>query len=175
MTEIALSIIAAVACNRVIGDGDRMPWRLSSDLKRFKSLTLGKPLLMGRKTFDSIGRPLPGRRTIVITRRPERAPDGVLVASSVEEAIRLGREAAAAMQAEEIMIAGGGEIYAAMIGLADRMYITWVDLEPAGDSVFPEVDPAIWRLTSRQQHPAGANDDADSTFAIYERERCDPI
>lgn len=175
MTDIALTIIAAVARNRVIGDGDRLPWRLSSDLQRFKALTLGKPLLMGRKTYESIGRPLPGRRTIVITRRPDWAPEGVEVAGGVGEAIALGRAAAAEMRAQEVMIAGGGEIYAAAIGLADRMYITWVDLAPEGDAFFPPVDPAVWREVSRQHCPAGARDDADSELVAYERDGSFPI
>lgn len=160
-----IALIAAVGRNGVIGADGGMPWRLSSDLKRFKSITLGKPVVMGRKTFESIGKPLAGRTNIVISRRPDFAPDGVIVRRSLDDAIA----AAAATGAAEIMVIGGGEIYAAAIGRADRLYLTHVEAEPAGDAFFPPVDPDLWAVTSEERLPAGAVDSAATTFKVYER------
>ena len=166
---IPLVIVAAIARNRVIGRDNGLAWRLSSDLRHFKALTLGKPLLMGRKTFASIGRPLPGRQTIVVTRdRAARIP-GVLVAHDLEAGLALARDAAQAMQADAIIIAGGGEIYAQTIARATRLHTTEVDLEPTGDVLFPLIDPALWRETSRQPHPKSATDEAAFSFVIHER------
>jgi len=159
----AISLIAAVARNGAIGAGGRLPSRLSRDLKRFKALTMGKPLIMGRKTFESVGRPLPGRRVIVVTRDSVwRQPD-VEVAPSLDEALTL------AAGAEEIMIGGGGEIFAQALPLAQRLYLTEVDLAPVADVRFPTLDPAEWRETRREPGVRGANDDANFTFVDYER------
>jgi dihydrofolate reductase len=159
----AISMIAAVARNGAIGAGGRLPWRLSSDLKRFKALTMGKPLIMGRKTFESVGRPLRGRRVIVVTRDSAwRQPD-VEVAPSLDEALTL------AAGPVEIMVGGGGEIYAQALPLAQRLYLTEVDLAPAADVRFPTLDPAEWRETRREAGVRGANDDANFTFVDYER------
>jgi dihydrofolate reductase len=158
-----LSLIAAVARNGAIGARGGLPWRLSSDLKRFKALTMGKPLVMGRKTFESVGRPLPGRRVIVVTRDLAwRQPD-VEVAPSLEEALAL------AAGADEIMVGGGGEIFAQALPLAQRLYLTEVDLAPVADVRFPTLDPAEWRETRREAGVRGANDEADFTFVEYER------
>lgn len=143
-------LVAAVARNGVIGAGGDMPWHLPADLRRFKAITLGKPMIMGRRTFDAIGRPLPGRRTIVVTRDRGWASAGVETAASLDEALRR----AADPEPEEIIVAGGGEIYAQAIGRADRLRLTWIDAAPDGDAWFPEVDPDRWRETGREPHPA---------------------
>lgn len=171
MTRLPLLIVAAVARNRVIGADNRLLWRLSSDLKRFKALTLGKPLVMGRKTFQSIGRPLPGRETIVVTRDPGFRAEGVLVAHGLETALALAEARASAMGADAIVIAGGGELYAQTLRRADRLAVTEVALAPGGDVVFPEIDPAHWREVLRERGTRGANDEADFSFVEYERAR----
>ena len=164
-----LSLIAAVARNGVIGRDNRLLWRLKTDLRRFRDLTTGKPLVMGRKTFDSIGRPLPNRDTIVITRDPAFGAPGILVACSLEEALRRGEESAAARGVSEIMIGGGGEIYAQAIGAADRLYLTEVALEPEGDALFPRIDASLWREVARQAFPKGPDDEAAFSFVDYVR------
>lgn len=146
----SIVVVAAVARNRVIGSAGDLPWRLPADMRRFKAITLGKPMVMGRKTFDSIGRPLPGRRTIVVTRDPAWAAEGVETAPSLEAALAL----AGTGDPEEIVIAGGGEIYAQALPLADRMRLTWVEAEPEGDAMFPAFDAADWQETARERHPA---------------------
>lgn len=143
-------LVAAVARNRVIGSAGNLPWRLPADMKHFKAATLGKPMIMGRKTFESIGRPLPGRRTIVVTRDPAWSAEGVELASSLEAALALARQS----QPDEIVVAGGGEIYAQAMPLADRLRLTWVEAEPVGDAWFPAVDTAEWRETAREEHAA---------------------
>jgi dihydrofolate reductase len=166
---LPLLLVAAVARNGVIGADNRLLWRLSSDLKRFKALTMGKPLVMGRKTFASIGRPLPARETVVVTRDPDFAAPGALVAHSLEAALRLAAERAAAMGADAIVIAGGGEIYAQTIGRADRLAITEVALDPEGDARFPPIDPSAWREVRREAGERGPRDEADFAFVDYER------
>jgi len=164
-----VSLIAAVARNGIIGGGNQLLWRLSSDLKRFKALTMGKPLVMGRKTFQSIGAPLPGRETIVVTRDPAWSHPGVAVAHNVERALEIARAMARASGAPEIVIAGGGEIYAQTIGLAKRLYITEVDLSPDGDIRFPQIDRERWRETKREPGVRGPRDEADFVFVDYVR------
>lgn len=159
-----ISLIAAVAENGVIGAGQTMPWRLSSDLKRFRQLTMGKPVVMGRKTFETIGKPLAGRTNIVVSRRNDVAGESVVVASSLEEALRAG----AARGADEVMIIGGGQVYADAMPLADRLYITHVAARPDGDIHFPTIDPALWRPVSEERYPAGEKDSAATRFVIYE-------
>ncbi len=166
---MTIALIAAVARNGVIGRDNQLLWRLKTDLRRFRDLTTGKPLVMGRKTFDSIGKPLPNRDTIVVTRDPGFAAAGVEIARSLEEALALGRKAAERRGVDEIMIGGGGDIYAQTIGRADRLYLTEVALEPDGDAVFPSVDPSLWRETARRSFPAGPDDEAAFTFIDYVR------
>ena len=167
--QIPLTIIAAVARNGVIGGGNQLLWRLSSDLRRFKALTMGKPMIMGRKTFDSIGRPLPGRETIVVTRNSSVRIPGAHVAATIDQALETGRALARAMGASAIAVVGGGEIYAQTIGIASRLLITHVDVAPEGDASFPAIDPAIWQETSRERGVKTDKDDADFSFAVYER------
>jgi len=166
---IRLSIIAAVAENGVIGSGDALPWRLSSDMKRFKALTMGKPVIMGRKTFATIGKPLAGRVNIVVSGQSGYAPQGVTVAPNLAAALVKAEAGARATGDEEIMVIGGGEIYRAAIGLADRLYITHVETAPEGDTHFPAIDPAHWRATTAERLPAGPKDSAATTFVVYER------
>jgi dihydrofolate reductase len=143
-----ITLVAAVAKNGVIGrDGD-LPWRLPDDLKAFKRLTLGKPVVMGRKTWESIGRPLPGRHNVVMTRSEGFAAPGASVVSSVQQALELLTDH------EEIMVIGGGAIYRQFLGRASRIYLTEVDAEVDGDVTFPELDAAEWEETSREHHPA---------------------
>ena len=164
-----ISLIAAVATNGVIGEGTGMPWRLSTDMKRFRVLTMGKPVVVGRKTFETFGKPLSGRANIVVTRQPGYRPDGVVVAASLGQALERAAEAAEAMAADEVMVAGGGEIYAAAIGRAERLYITHVAAEPSGNVHFPAIDPAVWHVVSREGVPAGEKDSAATVFTVYER------
>ena len=167
----ALPIVFLVAMgeNGVIGrDGD-MPWRLSTDLRRFKALTLGKPVIMGRRTFASIGRPLPGREIIVVTRQPDFAVDGVTVAASPTEAVAAARRIAAGTGAAEIVVAGGGEIYRALIGEASRLTVTEVHARPDGDVRFPAIDPAVWREVGREGPVQSERDSAAMSFVAYER------
>ncbi len=162
-----LALIAAIGTNSVIGHAGAIPWRLSTDQRRFRQLTLGKPILMGRKTYESIGRPLPGRPNIVISSRP--VGGDVIVARSLDEALTRAAGICAESGADEINIGGGGVLYAATIDRADRLYITHVEASPEGDAFFPAIDPARWRASSREHVPAGEKDSHPSTFIIYER------
>ncbi len=164
-----IALIAAVATNGVIGDGAGMPWRLSSDMKRFKALTMGKPVVVGRKTFETFGKPLPGRTNIVVTRQGGYRPAGALVAASLDSALARAAAVAETTGVDEIMVLGGGEIYAAAIGRADRLYVTHVAAEPAGSTHFPPIDPGAWRVVSREAVPAGEKDSAATVFTVYER------
>jgi dihydrofolate reductase len=166
-----VALIAAVARNGVIGSGGALPWRLSSDLKHFKAATMGKALVMGRKTYASIGGALPGRTIVVVTRDRAFAAEGVSIAGDIDEALKLAETAASAEAADEIIVAGGGEIYAQTIGRASRLHLTEVDLAPTGDARFPPIDPAIWREVSRRKGERGPRDDADFVFVEYERTR----
>lgn len=141
---MTLSLIVAMGKNRVIGVDNALPWHLSGDLKYFKATTLGKPIVMGRKTYDSIGRALPGRLNLVITRDPAWRADGVTAVTSLEAALRAAGDAA------EVMVIGGAQIYALALPLADRLYITEVDAAPAGDALFPALEPSQWRQLERQ-------------------------
>ncbi len=158
-----LSAIVAMASNRVIGSNNQLPWRLPADLKRFKQLTMGHTLLMGRKTFESIGRPLPGRTTIVITRQRGYAPEGVKVTHSVDEALAL------AQGDDEIFIAGGAELYAQTLDRLDRLYLTRIERDVPGDTRFPEVDLSTWKRTEQEHHPAPTPEALPYTFLTYER------
>lgn len=142
-----ISLIVAVSRNGAIGLNNQLPWYLPEDLKYFKSVTMGKPLIMGRKTFDSIGRPLPGRANIVLTRDPQWTSDGVKVVQSVEQALVAGEIACEAADVDEIMVIGGEQIYRMTIDLADRIYLTQVDADVEGDAFFPDIDFNNWSQT----------------------------
>ena len=140
---MSIILIAAVGRNGVIGRDNDLPWRIREDLQHFKQLTLGHTLVMGRKTYDSIGRPLPGRRTVVVTRQPDWSADGVEVVHTLEEALKYEGD---------LSVAGGGEIYRQALPYADRLELTEVDQSPTGDVTFPELTPADWTETARDQH-----------------------
>ncbi|WP_259780536.1 dihydrofolate reductase [Aestuariispira ectoiniformans] len=163
-----ISLIVAMGRNNVIGVEGGLPWHIPGDLKFFKAQTLGKPIVMGRKTFESIGRPLPGRPNIVITRQEGYAPEGVEVVSTLRDALRLGTEHAERLGKDEVMIVGGAQIYAASLERADRLYITEVDAAPEGDAYFPKVDKAAWRESFREDHAAEGDIPAYS-FLILDR------
>ena len=156
-----LSAIVAMASNRCIGKDNALPWRLSADLQRFKQLTLGHTLVMGRKTYESIGRPLPGRTTIVVTRQRDYAPEGVRVAHSLEQALELA-------PGDEVFIAGGADLYQQALERVRRLYLTRIDRDYAGDTFFPELDLSGWRLVAEEHHPATATQPSFS-FLTYER------
>ena len=170
MAKIVL--VAAVARNGAIGVKGGLPWRLPSDLKHLRETTWGRPMVMGRKTFDSIGKPLPGRETIVVTRDQSFVRDGVHVTRSIDEALALGHERAKAMGVDEIMVVGGGELYRATLDRADRIVLSEVDLAPDGDAFFPKLDMRQWREISRQTPPRGERDEAD--FVVRTLERANP-
>lgn len=164
-----MAIIAAVAENGVIGNRNVIPWRLPSDFAHFKRMTMGKPLIMGRKTFESIGRPLPGRTNIVVTRQLGYQPDGVLVISSLEAALEHAQTIAAADHAGEVMVAGGAEIYARAMPLADRLYITHVALAPDGDAYFPEITAWDWEDAGGVDVAPNPRDNAAFRIRVYHR------
>jgi dihydrofolate reductase len=159
------SLIVAMTRSGVIGRGGTLPWKLPADLARFKSLTMGHHLLMGRKTFESLGRVLPGRTSVVITRqRDYQPPPGVLVASSLDTALEI-----AAADPEPFVI-GGGEIFREALPRARRIHVTWVEADVAGDTFFPPWDPADWSLRESTPHAADHRNEYPTTFAVYERE-----
>jgi len=160
-----LSIIAAMSANRVIGSHNDLPWRLPADWKRFKSLTMGHHLIMGRKTFESIGQPLPGRTTVVVTHQTGYAPEEVLVAHSVEQALQM------AAGDDEVFVAGGAQIYQQMFPRADRLYLTSIHEEFEGDTDFPEFEESDWQLISEESHEPDEKNLYPYTFSIYERLR----
>jgi dihydrofolate reductase len=161
--------VVAVARNGVIGANNRLPWRVSSDLKRFKALTMGKPLILGRRTFESLPQALPGRRIIVVTRAPDFSAPGVLVARSPGEAAALAGEVAREMGSNEAIIGGGADIFRALMDQTDRIELTEIALEPEGDVFFPQLDRAQWREIARENPPRGPRDEADFTFVTLER------
>ncbi|WP_250461127.1 dihydrofolate reductase [Microbulbifer litoralis] len=168
MRETPIALIAAMARNRTIGRENSLPWRISGDLKFFKHTTLGKPIVMGRKTFESIGRPLPGRDNIVISRNPDWCADGVICASTLERGLQLARASAAGSGAEEVMVIGGAEIYRQALPLAARLYVTEVDAEVDGDAFFPEIDDQ-WMEVSRICHEASVKDEYNYCLVQYDR------
>jgi dihydrofolate reductase len=167
MTPLPLALIAAVGRNRVIGADNGLPWRLPSDLKRFRAVTMGKPVLMGRKTWESIGRPLPGRAVIVLSRDPGFTPEGVAVRSGLDEALGQAQQTGRQMGASEVVVAGGGTLYAQLIHRADRLYLTEVDLAPEGDTLFPPLAAGQWHEISREAHPASDHDQTAYAFVTY--------
>lgn len=164
-----LAFVVAVGKNGVIGRNGGLPWRLSTDLKHLKKLTMGKPMLMGRRTWDSIGRPLPGRETIVVTRDRKFTAQGAHVAHSIEEGLHVASEQAARMRADTIMILGGADIFAALLDRADMIHLTEVDLAPEGDVLFPPLDLAQWVEIACEVPPRAANDEANVRFLTYAR------
>ncbi|TBW38675.1 dihydrofolate reductase [Siculibacillus lacustris] len=171
MSAPEIFFVVAAATNRVIGRDGKLPWHLSSDLKHFKELTFGLPMVMGRRTHASIGRPLPGRTTIVVSRDPDLVLDGVEIADSLDAAFAIGRRVAEASGAGAIAVVGGGEIYAAALPFATRIELTEVALEPypRGAALFPVLDPAEWRETARVAGVRTERDEADFAFVTLRR------
>jgi dihydrofolate reductase len=165
-----LVAVVAVARNGVIGADNGLPWRVSSDLKHFKALTMGKPLILGRRTFESLRRPLPGREIIVVTRDQRYSPTGVRVAHSPLEALAIARPLAKSLAVDEIMVGGGAEIFRALMDETQRIELTEIALEPEGDVFFPCLDMAQWRETKRETPPRGARDEADFAFVTLARQ-----
>lgn len=161
--------VVAVAENGVIGANGAMPWRLRSDLARFKALTTGRPVVMGRKTFVSIGRPLPGRTNIVITRDAGFRAAGAVVTHSFGDAKAIATGDALRRFATEIAVIGGAEIYAQWMAIADRLELTEVHAAPDGDTRFPPIDLAAWQEVARERHPAGPQDSVDFSYVTYRR------
>ncbi|BFM18478.1 dihydrofolate reductase DfrA [Maricurvus nonylphenolicus] len=169
-----LAMIVAAAENHVIGRDNDLPWHLPNDLKYFKATTMGKPIVMGRKTYDSIGRPLPGRPNIVITRNAEWqvAPEhreAVTIVSTVEDALAAARRVAEEAGVEEVMVIGGAEIYRMLFDQADRLYLTRVHGEVEGDAHFPELTASDWQQVSAERHTACAKNPFDYSFFVYDR------
>ena len=162
-----ISIIVAVSENGVIGKDNQLLWRLPDDLKRFKKLTLGHPIIMGRKTFDSIGKPLPGRTSIVITRNRNFSMENVIVVHNIEEAI----EEAAKLETEETFIIGGGELYSSTLAIADRLYVTEVNTIISGDTYFNITNPDQWIETERTVHQTDEKHKFEFNFVDYTKRR----
>lgn len=167
--SVAISLVVAVAENGVIGVDGGLPWRLKADLRRFRALTMGKPMVMGRATFQSIGRVLDGRDSIVITRRPDFAADGVLIAHDIPKALEIARERAAARGANEIAVIGGGGVFLDTLPAAERLHVTHVLAAPPGDTVFPAIAAADWAEVSRENLPFSEGDSARGVYVVYER------
>jgi dihydrofolate reductase len=166
---VKVSLIVAAAENRCIGINNALPWYLPEDLKYFKRVTLGKPIIMGRKTFESIGKPLPGRANIVITNNKHYFHEGIKVVTSLDEAIHLAESIALIDGQEEVMVIGGAGIYALCLPRADRLYYTKVHAAVNGDAFFPEVHWNKWKLTLQEDHPASGNNPYNYSFCVYDR------
>lgn len=168
---VRVAMIAGVAENGLIGVEGTIPWRIPSDMAFFKRTTMGKPIVMGRKQYESVGRPLPGRTNLVVSRQPGYQPEGVIVINDLDAAIDHAIAIAEADRADEAMIIGGGEIYAAAMPRADRLYISHVALAPAGDVRFPVIDPAVWQLVEEPAVEPSPRDEAAYRIAVYARRR----
>ena len=166
---LPLSLVVAMAENRVIGRDNGLIWRIKSDLQYFKANTIGRPVIMGRKTFLSIGRPLPGRENIVLTREAHFSADGVHVARSLDEAIELANRLAPGLGASEIAVAGGADVYAQLLPKASKIVLTLVHANPEGDAFFPPFEHLNFRETFREAHEAGPDDQYSFTYVTYER------
>ena len=164
-----IAMIAGFAENGVIGAHGTIPWRIPSDMAFFRRTTMGKPIIMGRRQYESVGRPLPGRTNLVVSRKPGYQPEGVIVINELAAALDHGRTIADADGVDEVMVIGGGEIYAAAMPFADRLYISHIALTPAGDVVFPAIDPAVWRLIDEPDVEPSPKDDGGYAIRIYER------
>lgn len=163
-----VSMIAAMANNRVIGKDNDMPWHLPADLAHFKRTTMGKPVVMGRKTFESIGRPLPGRANIVISRNADYEAEGIVLVETCEQAIAAAQQASP--EAEEVMIMGGGTIYQHFLPIAQRLYLTEIDLSVDGDTFFPDYQSAAeWQVVDTESHQKDAKNPYDYTFITLDR------
>lgn len=161
--------IAAVAENGVIGQGNKLPWHIASEWQYFMNMTRHKPVIMGRKTFESLGKPLKDRANIIVTRDPGYQRPGIIVTTTLEKAIAIAATIAAETGQDEIMIGGGAEIYRLALPLSDRLYLTEIHLRPAGDTLFPAFDRSAWVETKREFHKAKKGESADYTITVLER------
>lgn len=168
---VRCALVVAVSANGVIGVRNALPWRLPSELRRFKRLTMKRPVIMGRRTHESIGRALPGRDNIVVTEGAVIDNPDVHTVNSVEEALALAERLARSRRVSEIMIIGGAQIFEQTRPLADRIYMTKVHKEVEGDTFWPDLDPARWREVKSRRHKAEAGDEADYTMLVYDRIR----
>jgi len=159
-----VALVVAMAENGVIGNANRLPWHLPADLRHFKSVTMGKPMLMGRKTFQSIGKALPGRRSLVLTRDRSFSAEGIELVHTVDEALRVAGDA------DELMVIGGADVYRSVLPLAGRIYLTRVHAAVAGDTRFPAIDWNSWRCVSRSKHTADERNAYDMSFLLLEPE-----
>ncbi len=166
MAEIC--IIAAMGENRVIGSAGKIPWHLPADFKHFKDLTMGHPVIMGRKTFESIGKPLPGRMNIVITHDLGYKAEGISVAHSLQEAMRFAEDSISG-EGNKVFILGGAQIYAMALPAADKLFITNVHGTFAGDAFFPEIDPEMWTVSSSERHQKDEKNPFDFDFLTYDK------
>jgi dihydrofolate reductase len=162
---MTISLIVAAAQNNAIGKEGGMPWHLPNDLRHFKNLTWGMPVVMGRKTFESLGKPLAGRKNIVISRQAGWSAPGAVVVKTIEDALFVAREA----DMKEVMVIGGGEIYKSLFDRAKRIYLTRVEAEPDADTFFPVIDPQQWHLMSQKNHEADEKNAYNYSFQIWER------
>jgi dihydrofolate reductase len=166
---ISIILVVAVAENGVIGRDNALPWRIRSDLKFFRKTTMNKPVVMGRKTYLSIRKPLPGRTNIVVTRQPDFTAPGILAAPGIDQALEAARGDALRRSADAIAVIGGTEIFAQTLPMAHRIILTLVHAKPPGDTYFPTIDPAVWREAERLPQPRGPEDEYGFTIVIYER------
>ncbi len=166
--SLPVSMIVATTRNQVIGRNNQMPWHLPADLRYFKQRTLGKPIIMGRKTWESLGRPLPGRLNIVITQQADTVFEGAEVFADLQVAIQRGQEWAREQGVDEVMVIGGGQLYQQALALAQRVYLTRIDLELEGDTFFPVLDAQQWQQTDAQVHPA-QDQEPGYTFEVWQR------
>ncbi len=164
-----LIAVAALADNHVIGNDNKLIWRIKSDLKRFRALTMGRPLIMGRKTFQSIGKALPGRHTVVVTRDAGFMAEGIVTAHSLEEALETGQELARLHVADAVVIGGGADIYAQALPMCERLHLTYVHAEPPGDAFFPEFARNDWIEIGSERRPRGPDDEHPFTFLDLKR------
>ncbi len=167
MTPPHVSILVAMAKNRVIGRNNALPWQLPPDLKRFKELTMGHHIVMGRKTYESIGRPLPGRTSVIITRQPDYQVPGAIVVASIDQALKVCSEGKEVDQ--EIFVIGGAQIYRQSLGLCQRIYITEIQQEFDGDTLFPELNQQEWREISREKYRLNDGDGLEYHFVVLDR------
>lgn len=162
---MTISLVVAAATNNVIGKDGKMPWHLPNDMKHFKNVTWGMPIVMGRKTFDSLGKALPGRKNIVITRQQGWKADNTVAVKNIEDALFVAHET----DANEVMVIGGGEIYKALFDKAQRIYLTRVEAEPEGDTFFPVLVQGQWHLVSQKNHEADEKNAYNYSFQVWER------
>jgi dihydrofolate reductase len=162
---MTISLVVAAATNNAIGKDGKLPWYLPNDMKRFKNVTWGMPVVMGRKTFESLGKALPGRKNIVISRQQNWKQEGAVIVKSIDDALFVAN----ATDAKEIMVIGGGEIYKALFEKAKRIYLTRVEAEPEADTFFPAIHPQAWRLTSQQNHEADEKNNYNYSFQVWEK------